>query len=491
MAKLEVLQADVTKLDVDAIANAANTQLMHGGGVAGAISRAGGPAIQRESDEKAPIGLGEAVETTAGDMPARWVIHAATMELGGPTVGRDHRARHALDAREGRAARRPLAGAGRVRHRRRRLPARRGGADHGRRGARAPRAALERIVFAVHGDEAEQRLRRALSGALVERPVLVAPGQLQGHVAAARWRRRSRAGCAPPGARRWSCRSADGGEGTMDALLRAIGGECWTADVERSARPADRGGVRAADRRQRASSRWREASGLALVPEDERDAWAATTRGTGELIAAAADAGAARVIVAVGGSATTDGGAGALAALDDAGVEPDARRWSATCAPRSRTPPRVFAPQKGADPTTVKRLERRLDELAARRAARPARRADDRRGRRPLGRALGARAARLVPGRRLRARRARLRRAHARRARSWSPARAASTSRRSQGKVVRRGRRALPPERRGLPRGRRALVALDPFEERIIDLASVKRPRRSPSSRRPGGRSWR
>jgi O-acetyl-ADP-ribose deacetylase (regulator of RNase III) len=85
MSKLEVIDADVTTLDVDAIANAANTQLMHGGGVAGAISRAGGPEVQRESDEKAPIGLGEAVETTAGAMPARWVIHAATMELGGPT----------------------------------------------------------------------------------------------------------------------------------------------------------------------------------------------------------------------------------------------------------------------------------------------------------------------------------------------------------------------------------------------------------------------
>src|SRR5919205_1556464 len=85
MAELEVIAADVTRLEVDAIANAANTQLMHGGGVAGAISRAGGPEVQRESSEKAPIGLGEAVETTAGDMPARWVIHAATMKLGGPT----------------------------------------------------------------------------------------------------------------------------------------------------------------------------------------------------------------------------------------------------------------------------------------------------------------------------------------------------------------------------------------------------------------------
>src|SRR5215217_8051100 len=83
--EIEVLQADVTQLEVDAVANAANTDLAHGGGVAGAISRAGGPQVQRESDAKAPIGIGEAVETTAGDMPARWVIHAATMHLGGPT----------------------------------------------------------------------------------------------------------------------------------------------------------------------------------------------------------------------------------------------------------------------------------------------------------------------------------------------------------------------------------------------------------------------
>ena len=85
MTEIEVRQADITKLDVDAIANAANTELKHGGGVAGAISRAGGPAVQEESDRAAPIGLGDAVETTAGEMPSKWVIHAATMELGGPT----------------------------------------------------------------------------------------------------------------------------------------------------------------------------------------------------------------------------------------------------------------------------------------------------------------------------------------------------------------------------------------------------------------------
>jgi O-acetyl-ADP-ribose deacetylase (regulator of RNase III) len=85
MAEIEVRQADITNLELDAIANAANTQLRHGGGVAGAIVRAGGPVVQAESDEVAPIGLGEAIETTAGEMPSRWVIHAATMELGGPT----------------------------------------------------------------------------------------------------------------------------------------------------------------------------------------------------------------------------------------------------------------------------------------------------------------------------------------------------------------------------------------------------------------------
>ena len=79
MAEIEVQQADITKLEVDAIANAANTDLKHGGGVAGAIVRAGGRIVQDESDELAPIGLGEAVATSAGEMPARCVIHAATM----------------------------------------------------------------------------------------------------------------------------------------------------------------------------------------------------------------------------------------------------------------------------------------------------------------------------------------------------------------------------------------------------------------------------
>lgn len=82
---IEVVDADITTLEVDAVANAANTRLQHGGGVAAAIARAAGPELQSQSDRRAPIGLGEVVETTAGEMPARWVIHAATMEPGGPT----------------------------------------------------------------------------------------------------------------------------------------------------------------------------------------------------------------------------------------------------------------------------------------------------------------------------------------------------------------------------------------------------------------------
>src|SRR5918996_6130216 len=85
MATIEASECDITALEVDAIANAANTDLKHGGGVAGAIVRAGGPAIQEESDGIAPIELGDAAATGAGELPSNWVIHAATMHLGGPT----------------------------------------------------------------------------------------------------------------------------------------------------------------------------------------------------------------------------------------------------------------------------------------------------------------------------------------------------------------------------------------------------------------------
>ena len=86
---IEVLEADITTLAVDAITNAANAQLLHAGGVAAAIARAAGPALERESRAKAPIAVGEAVATTGGDLPARWVIHAATMAAPGGTTSAD------------------------------------------------------------------------------------------------------------------------------------------------------------------------------------------------------------------------------------------------------------------------------------------------------------------------------------------------------------------------------------------------------------------
>ena len=165
MAAIEVLDTDITTLEVDAIANAANTRLLHGGGVAGAIARAGGPAVQQESAERAPIGLGEAVATSGGEMPCRWVIHAATMELGGPTSADIIRQATAstLSTADEVGARSlalvafgtgvggfPLDEAARIE-----VGAVRRHLDSG--------SSLERIVFAVRGTEAREAFERALS----------------------------------------------------------------------------------------------------------------------------------------------------------------------------------------------------------------------------------------------------------------------------------------------------------------------------------------
>jgi O-acetyl-ADP-ribose deacetylase (regulator of RNase III) len=77
--ELEVVEGDITQLDVDAIANAANDHLWMGAGVAGAIKRAGGEEIEREAVAKGPIPVGEAVATGAGSLRALWVVHGAVM----------------------------------------------------------------------------------------------------------------------------------------------------------------------------------------------------------------------------------------------------------------------------------------------------------------------------------------------------------------------------------------------------------------------------
>jgi O-acetyl-ADP-ribose deacetylase (regulator of RNase III) len=133
--------------------------------VAAAIARAGGPVIQSESDAKAPIGLGEAVETSGGEMPSTWVIHAATMELGGPTSADIiRRATQSTLARADELGATSLAlvafGTGV------------GGfsmAEAARIEAEAVKAHLEagsglqRVVFAVRGDEARDAFQAAIS----------------------------------------------------------------------------------------------------------------------------------------------------------------------------------------------------------------------------------------------------------------------------------------------------------------------------------------
>jgi len=99
---IKVLQDDITTLDVDAIVNAANTELWMGGGVAGAIKRRGGDVIEQEAIAQGPIKVGETVVTRAGTLPARAVIHAATM---GPDLATNETAiRHAARSALAKAA---------------------------------------------------------------------------------------------------------------------------------------------------------------------------------------------------------------------------------------------------------------------------------------------------------------------------------------------------------------------------------------------------
>src|SRR5215212_5399800 len=188
-----------------------------------------------------------------------------------------------------------------------------------------------------------------------ERPVLVAPDSFKGtfsapQVAGAIGRGLERAGLMPPDL----CPVADGGEGTLDALLPQLGGELIAVEVQDPLGRTVRAGFGLVEDGGTAIVEMASASGLGLVAEAERDAWAASTYGTGQLIAAAAEAGAQVILVAVGGSATTDGGglrgAQIVVLTDVRTVFEDA--------------PKVFGPQKGADPDMVVKLRERLERLA-------------------------------------------------------------------------------------------------------------------------------
>ena len=252
-------------------------------------------------------------------------------------------------------------------------------------------------------------------------PVLVAPDKFKGTYSAAEVAAAIAAGIRDGGRTAEEMPVADGGEGTADALVRALGGAWVEADAtdalgrpirgrfamldaDPAAAPARAGASARRGRSTRAGGSGSvavveaaEASGLARIAEHERDAFAASSRGTGELIAAAAEAGATHVLVAVGGTASTDAGAGALDALADVGVDPE---LTVVC--DVRTPfelaARVFAPQKGADADTVKRLGRRLTAFAKRATRDPRRVPMTGAGGGLAGGLYAQRSARLVPG---------------------------------------------------------------------------------------------
>lgn len=173
-------------------------------------------------------------------------------------------------------------------------------------------------------------------------------------------------GCEEAGVRADRCPVADGGEGTGEVLRSVLGGRRVPVEAhDPLGRQVEAEVVLLADG-SRAVVEVASASGLTLLEPDELDPWQATTRGTGELIRAAAELGAREVLVAAGGSASVDGGRGAIEAL----------REGTGCGELSLTVlcdvdvpwescAEVFGPQKGADPALVAELARRLDELAA------------------------------------------------------------------------------------------------------------------------------
>ena len=163
------------------------------------------------------------------------------------------------------------------------------------------------------------------------------------------------------------CPVADGGEQTTQILTEALGGTIVQARANDALGRPLSAYYGVVDEGQTAIIDVAQASGLARLSEDERDAWRASTEGTGQLILAAISAGAKRVLVAAGGSASTDGGAGAIKAIERGGGLDGA---SLTVLCDVRIPFELaaarYGPQKGADAATVKRLSARLTRMAKR-----------------------------------------------------------------------------------------------------------------------------
>jgi glycerate kinase len=195
--------------------------------------------------------------------------------------------------------------------------------------------------------------------------ILLAPDSFKGTFSASAVAEALAVGVIAEGGRLDRCPVADGGEGTMDILVAAAGGSFAAAEVHDPLGRTRTGRFGLLAGGAVAVVETAEASGLGLVAADERDSEAASTRGTGELLVAAARTGARRILLGVGGSATTDGGRGAIEAIREAGGLGGAE---VVILCDVTTPfedaAHVFGPQKGADAAAVERLTRRLHALA-------------------------------------------------------------------------------------------------------------------------------
>ncbi|ACL38196.1 Glycerate kinase [Pseudarthrobacter chlorophenolicus A6] len=195
--------------------------------------------------------------------------------------------------------------------------------------------------------------------------VLVAPDSFKGTYSAAEVAAAISEGINDGGGCAVQLPVADGGEGTFDALCRSLQAAAVSVDVVNSWGEPLRA-VIGLTKDGNAVVEVAQAGGLTAGRITPHDAVAASTYGTGMMIVAAVALGAKHIFVAAGGSATTDGGAGAVQAIIDGGGLHGARITVLTDVTTSfLDAPRVFGPQKGADPAAVEALEERLAALAA------------------------------------------------------------------------------------------------------------------------------
>lgn len=193
--------------------------------------------------------------------------------------------------------------------------------------------------------------------------ILVAPDSFKGTYTAAEVAEIVSAGIEASGARAIRLPVADGGEGTLDCLRRPMKLSIATANCRNPWGTPMRGRYGLSPDGT-AVVEIAEASGITTAHDGPRDPVTANTYGTGMLVADAVRRGARHVVVAAGGSATTDGGRGAIAAIRAGGVTPEALTVLTDVTTLFTDAARIFGPQKGADPAAVELLARRLNDLA-------------------------------------------------------------------------------------------------------------------------------